>query len=95
MRIYGVEGLQENIRNTIKLAQFFEKYVRLDSRFEIVTEVSMGLVCFRIKVRFLIYDHRLNLLFYYKFLHYYKIKFSALSIRSLRHKKNFIFVLGS
>ncbi|KAL0115752.1 hypothetical protein PUN28_010937 [Cardiocondyla obscurior] len=49
MRIYGVQGLQENIRRTIKLAQLFEKYVRSDNRFEIVTEVIMGLVCFRIK----------------------------------------------
>ncbi|CAL1678950.1 unnamed protein product [Lasius platythorax] len=49
MRIYGVEGLQKHIKNTIRLAQLFEKYLRSDDRFEIVTEVVMGLVCFRIK----------------------------------------------
>jgi len=52
MRIYGVQGLQEHIRRTIKLAHLFEKYVKSDDRFEIVTKVVMGLVCFRIKVRF-------------------------------------------
>ncbi|KYN00781.1 Aromatic-L-amino-acid decarboxylase [Cyphomyrmex costatus] len=49
MRIYGVQGLQEHIRYSIKLAHLFETYVRSDDRFEIVTEVIMGLVCFRIK----------------------------------------------
>ncbi|XP_050453824.1 aromatic-L-amino-acid decarboxylase-like [Cataglyphis hispanica] len=49
MRIYGVEGLQKHIRHTIKLRQLFEKYLRSDDRFEIVTEAVMGLVCFRLK----------------------------------------------
>ncbi|XP_039302793.1 aromatic-L-amino-acid decarboxylase-like [Solenopsis invicta] len=49
IRIYEVQGLQEHIRRTIKLAQLFENYVRSDDRFEVVTEVVMGLVCFRIK----------------------------------------------
>lgn len=49
MRIYGAKGLQEHIKHTIRLAQLFEKYVISDDRFELVTEVTMGLVCFRIK----------------------------------------------
>ncbi|XP_014477245.1 PREDICTED: aromatic-L-amino-acid decarboxylase-like [Dinoponera quadriceps] len=49
LRIYGVEGLQQYIRHSIKLARLFEKYVRSDARFEITTEAIMGLVCFRIK----------------------------------------------
>ena len=50
LRAYGVTGLQNHIRNTIKLAQEFEELVRQDERFEIGPEQSMGLVCFRIKV---------------------------------------------
>ncbi|XP_043257922.1 aromatic-L-amino-acid decarboxylase-like [Colletes gigas] len=49
LRIYGVEGLQDHIRRTIKLAQLFEKYVKSDNRFEVVTDRSMGLICFRMK----------------------------------------------
>ncbi|XP_076663371.1 aromatic-L-amino-acid decarboxylase [Andrena cerasifolii] len=49
LRLYGVEGLQQHIRRTIKLAQIFEKYVKSDNRFELVIERSMGLICFRMK----------------------------------------------
>jgi aromatic-L-amino-acid decarboxylase len=50
LRIYGVEGLQQHIRRQVGLAKEFEALVGGDSRFEIVTETSMGLVCFRLKV---------------------------------------------
>ena len=50
LRLYGVEGLQQHIRRQVGLAKEFEALVRGDSRFEIVTETSMGLVCFRLKV---------------------------------------------
>ncbi|XP_034190757.2 aromatic-L-amino-acid decarboxylase [Osmia lignaria lignaria] len=49
LRLYGVDGLQEHIRRTIKFAQIFEEYVKSDSRFELVIGRSMGLICFRIK----------------------------------------------
>lgn len=49
LRLYGVEGLQQHIRLQVSLAQEFENLLRGDSRFEIVTEISMGLVCFRLK----------------------------------------------
>lgn len=49
MRIYGLEKLQEFIRSQIQLAHDFEQLVTQDDRFEVVTEVIMGLVCFRIK----------------------------------------------
>ncbi|XP_054285174.1 aromatic-L-amino-acid decarboxylase [Macrosteles quadrilineatus] len=49
MRLYGVENLQKHIRKQIGLAHEFEKYVLSDERFEIIHDVIMGLVCFRLK----------------------------------------------
>nr|XP_027809170.1 aromatic-L-amino-acid decarboxylase isoform X1 [Marmota flaviventris] len=48
-RMYGVKGLQAHIRKHVQLAQKFESLVRQDSRFEICAEVTLGLVCFRLK----------------------------------------------
>jgi len=50
LRLYGVEGIQQHIRRQVGLAKEFEALVRGDSRFEIVTERIMSLVCFRLKV---------------------------------------------
>ncbi|CAH8494681.1 unnamed protein product [Schistosoma intercalatum] len=49
LRRYGVKNLQKYIRNHIQLAHYFEKLIQADDRFEIVADVLMGLVCFRIK----------------------------------------------
>ncbi|KAJ4443464.1 hypothetical protein ANN_05133, partial [Periplaneta americana] len=49
LRLYGVEGIQKHVRHQVNLAKEFETFVRGDSRFELITEVSMGLVCFRLK----------------------------------------------
>ncbi|XP_076643376.1 aromatic-L-amino-acid decarboxylase [Halictus rubicundus] len=49
LRLYGVEGLQDHIRRALKLAQIFEQHVKSDDRFEMVTERSLGLICFRLK----------------------------------------------
>ncbi|KAH9500702.1 hypothetical protein Btru_076310 [Bulinus truncatus] len=49
LRLFGVKGLQEQIRKDVSLAHQFESLVRADSRFEIVREVTLGLVCFRLK----------------------------------------------
>ncbi|KAL0269929.1 UNVERIFIED_CONTAM: hypothetical protein PYX00_007509 [Menopon gallinae] len=48
LRYYGVEGLQTYIRNHCKLAKEFEKLVSRDNRFELVNEVRVGLITFRL-----------------------------------------------
>ncbi|XP_041578967.1 aromatic-L-amino-acid decarboxylase isoform X3 [Vulpes lagopus] len=48
-RMYGVKGLQAHIRKHVRLAHEFERLVQQDPRFEICTEVTLGLVCFRLK----------------------------------------------
>lgn len=48
IRKYGLSGLQKYIRNHIKLAKYFESLVKKDSRFEVVNDVKLGLVCFRL-----------------------------------------------
>ncbi|XP_032161481.1 aromatic-L-amino-acid decarboxylase isoform X1 [Mustela erminea] len=48
-RMYGVKGLQTYIRKHVRLAREFECLVRQDPRFEICAEVTLGLVCFRLK----------------------------------------------
>ncbi|XP_073823149.1 aromatic-L-amino-acid decarboxylase isoform X1 [Musca autumnalis] len=49
LRLYGVENLQAHIRRHCKFAQEFAALCRGDDRFEIVGDVNMGLVCFRLK----------------------------------------------
>nr|CAH7733330.1 unnamed protein product [Callosobruchus chinensis] len=48
IRKYGLSGLQKYIRNHIRLAKHFESLVRKDPRFEVVNDVRLGLVCFRL-----------------------------------------------
>ncbi|KYN29190.1 Histidine decarboxylase [Trachymyrmex cornetzi] len=49
MRSYGISGLQKYIRNHIRLAKRFEAHMKKDKRFEILNDVRVGLVCFRLK----------------------------------------------
>ncbi|XP_011689659.1 PREDICTED: aromatic-L-amino-acid decarboxylase-like isoform X1 [Wasmannia auropunctata] len=49
MRSYGISGLQKYIRNHIRLAKRFETNMKKDRRFEILNDVRVGLVCFRLK----------------------------------------------
>ena len=47
IRHYGIEGLQHNVREHVRLAQQFAGWVRLDHRFELAAPVPLNLVCFR------------------------------------------------
>jgi aromatic-L-amino-acid/L-tryptophan decarboxylase len=49
IRHYGVEGLQYHIREHVRLAQEFAKWVRHEEHFELAAPVPLNLVCFRHK----------------------------------------------
>jgi len=49
IRSYGVKGLQDMIREHIRLAGLFKKWVEEDGRFELLAPVNFSLVCFRFK----------------------------------------------
>lgn len=49
MRSYGIIGLQSYIRNHIRLARRFEVGLCRDRRIELLAEVRVGLVCFRLR----------------------------------------------
>lgn len=49
LRLYGIKNLQNYIIKHVDLAKYFETLVNGDARFEIIGEVIMGLVCFRVK----------------------------------------------
>lgn len=49
IRHYGVEGLQHNVREHVRLAQEFAEWVRKDDRFEVAAPAPLNLVCFRHK----------------------------------------------
>lgn len=49
IRHYGIEGLQHNVREHVRLAQEFAEWVRKDDRFELAAPVPLNLVCFRHK----------------------------------------------
>jgi aromatic-L-amino-acid/L-tryptophan decarboxylase len=49
IRHYGIEGLQYHIREHIRLAQEFARWVQSDDRFELAAPAPLNLVCFRHK----------------------------------------------
>ncbi|CAG5128302.1 unnamed protein product [Candidula unifasciata] len=48
LRTYGIEGLQKRIREHCRLAKLMESKILGDERFEVLGDVTMGLVCFRL-----------------------------------------------
>jgi aromatic-L-amino-acid decarboxylase len=48
IRSYGVEGIQKMVREHVRLAAMFAKWLEQDSRFEIMAPVQLSLVCFRL-----------------------------------------------
>ncbi|XP_059175064.1 tyrosine decarboxylase-like [Physella acuta] len=49
IRTYGLEGLQARVREHVRLGKYFESKVLADERFEVVAQVTLGLVCFRMR----------------------------------------------
>ena len=49
LRYYGTEGLQFHIRENVRLAQQFAKWVLEDDRFELAAPAPLNLVCFCLK----------------------------------------------
>jgi len=49
LRNYGISGLQNMIRENVRLAQKFEAMVRSDNRFEVPAARHLGMVVFRLK----------------------------------------------
>ena len=48
-RAFGREGMAARIREHLRLAQLFARWIEDDARFEISAPVMMGVVCFRLK----------------------------------------------
>ena len=49
IRYYGIGGLQQNVREHVRLAQQFAAWVRANSKFELAAPVPVNLVCFRLR----------------------------------------------
>lgn len=48
MRMVGVEGLQEHVRRGTNLAQYLARHILAHENFELLFEITGGLVCFRL-----------------------------------------------
>ncbi len=49
LRLFGVEAIQEKIRNHVAWAHEFAQWVGQDERFELAAPVPLNLVCFRLR----------------------------------------------
>nr|CAB3236617.1 CiHDCL histidine decarboxylase-like protein [Phallusia mammillata] len=50
LRMVGLEGLRSHVRRGVAEAKHLEGLVKKDSRYEILFPVTLGLVCFRLKI---------------------------------------------
>ncbi len=50
-RGFGRRGLEERIREHVRLARLFASWVEADETFELLAPVTMGVVCFRVRPR--------------------------------------------
>lgn len=60
IRNYGVNGIQDKIREHIEIAEKFEQWISESKDFEILTPRTLNLVCFRYKPKGLIDQQELN-----------------------------------
>jgi aromatic-L-amino-acid/L-tryptophan decarboxylase len=60
IRYYGIEGLQQKIRNHIDLAKWLEKEIEHSKDFKILTKRNLNLVCFHFAPDEINDDNRLN-----------------------------------
>ncbi|MBE0638703.1 MAG: aspartate aminotransferase family protein [Bacteroidales bacterium] len=60
IRSYGVEGLQEKIRNHIAWAKQFANWIQNEPGFELLAPAPLATVCFRIKPSHLENENQLN-----------------------------------
>jgi aromatic-L-amino-acid decarboxylase len=49
IRHYGVEGLQQHVREHVRLARQFAAWIEADDRFELLREPKLNLVCFALR----------------------------------------------
>ena len=60
IRYYGLQGLQEKLRNHMDLAKWMEQKLLEEDNFELVTPRGMNLVCFRLKPLKIVDPEQLN-----------------------------------
>jgi aromatic-L-amino-acid decarboxylase len=49
IRHYGLEGLQNLIRNHVQMAQQFASWIQSSGHFELITKPPLNLICFRLR----------------------------------------------
>jgi len=60
IRYFGVEGLQNRIREHIRLAKLFAKWIEEQKDFELMAPANLGVVCFRACPSKIIHETQLN-----------------------------------